>query len=99
MSDTTPSRPDGYVDPLDEAPEATPTGSLALTVVAWVLAVAAAVPTGASFVVGPLGMACGLLAHTKGRHAGFVAAVAAGIGTVVGLSLQFLLLGGISGNG
>ena len=99
MSDTTPSRHGGHVDPLDEGPQATPTGSLAPTVAAWVLAVAAAVPTGASFVIGPIGMACGLLAHTKGRRAGFTAAVAAGIGTAVGLSLQFLLLGGISGNG
>ena len=56
--------------------------------VAWILAVAAVVPTGMSFVLGPLGMACGLVAHLKGRRAGFAAAVAAAIATVVGLSVQ-----------
>lgn len=79
------------VDPLDEAPEVTPRGSLVLTVSAWVLAVAALLPTGLSFVLGPLGMGCGLIAHLKGRRAGFAAAVAAAVTTVVGLSLQSFL--------
>ena len=82
---------DEAVDPLDEAPPVGPRGSLALTVVAWVLAVAAVVPSGLSFVLGPLGMACGLIAHLKGRRAGFAAAVAAAVTTVIGLSLQSFL--------
>lgn len=79
------------VDPLDEAPETTPRGSLLLTVVGAVLALFAFLPTGLSFVVGPLAMACGLIAHLKGRRAGFAVAVIAAVGTVVGLSLRALL--------
>lgn len=82
---------DRPVDPLDEAPPVTPRGSLVLTVAAWVLAVLAVLPTGLSFVLGPIGMACGLVAHLKGRRAGFAAAVAAAVATVVGLSLQSFL--------
>lgn len=82
---------DLHVDPLDEAPEVTPRGSLVLTVVAWILAAAALLPTGLSFVLGPLGMGCGLVAHLKGRRAGFAAAAAAAITTVVGLSIQSFL--------
>lgn len=79
------------IDPLDEAPDVSPRGALALTVVAWVLAAAAVLPTGLSFVLGPVGMTCGLIAHLKGRRAGFAAAVAAAITTVVGLSIQSFL--------
>lgn len=82
---------DQRIDPLDEAPDVGPRGSLALTVVAWVLAVGAVLPTGLSFVLGPIGMACGLIAHLKGRRAGFVAASAAALATVIGLSLQSFL--------
>ena len=82
---------DRLVDPLDDAPPVTPRGSLPLTVVAWVLAVVAVVPTGLSLVLGPLGMACGLVAHLKGRRAGFAAAATAAVTTVVGLSLQSFL--------
>ena len=82
---------DHGIDPLDEAPDVSPRGSLALTVVAWVLAVGALVPTGLSFVLGPFGMACGLIAHLKGRRAGFVAACAAALATIIGLSLQSFL--------
>lgn len=78
-------------DPLDDAPAVTPRGSLALTVVAWVLAVVALLPTGLSLLVGPVGMACGLIAHLKGRRAGFVAAAACAFTTVIGLSLQSFL--------
>lgn len=80
-----------HVDPLDEAPDVSPRGAATLLVSAWVLAVAALVPTGLSFVLGPLGMACGLLAHLKGRRAGFAAACAAAFATVIGLSLQSFL--------
>ncbi len=82
---------DPYVDPLDDAPDVTPRASLVLTIIAWVLAVAALLPTGLSFLLGPVGMACGLIAHLKGRRAGFVAACAAALATVLGLSLQSLL--------
>lgn len=81
----------GTVDPLDEAPPTTPRGSLALTVVAFVLGALAFLPTGLTFLFGPVGMGCGLVAHLKGRRAGFGAAVVAAVGTVVGLSLRTLL--------
>ena len=79
------------IDPLDEAPDVSPRGALVLTVVAWVLAAAAVLPTGLSFVLGPLGMGCGLVAHLKGRRAGFAAAAVAAVTTVVGLSIQSFL--------
>lgn len=82
---------DLHLDPLDEAPDVSPRGALALTVIAWVLAAAAVLPTGLSFVLGPLGMGCGLIAHLKGRRAGFVAAAVAAVTTVVGLSIQSFL--------
>lgn len=81
---------DGYVDPLDEAPEVSERGALLLTVLAFALGLFAFLPLGYSFLVGPIGMACGLIANLKGRRAGFVAAVVAGAGTVVGLSLESL---------
>ncbi len=83
--------PDDYVDPLDEAPTVSPSGSLALTIVAFVLGAAAYLPTGLSFLLGPLGMGCGLIAHLKGRRAGFGAAVFAAVGTVLGLAFQNFL--------
>lgn len=82
---------DQAVDPLDEAPPVTSRGSLVLTVVAWVLATLAVLPTGLSLVLGPLGMGCGLIAHLKGRRAGFAAAAAAAVTTIVGLSIQSFL--------
>jgi hypothetical protein len=82
-----------YVDPLDEAPAMSPRGATALTVAAWVLAVAALLPSGLSFVIGPVGMACGLIANLKGQRAGFIAASAAALATVIGLSLQSFLRG------
>lgn len=81
----------GEVDPLDEAPPTTPRGSLALTIAAVALGVAALLPTGLSYVLGPIGMACGLIAHLKGRRAGFGAAVFAGVAMVVGLSVRTLM--------
>ena len=82
---------DLHADPLDEAPDVSPRGALALTVVAWLLAAAALLPTGLSLLLGPLGMGCGLVAHLKGRRAGFAAAVAAAVATVIGLSVQSFL--------
>lgn len=81
----------GALDPLDEAPVTTARGSLVLTVLGFVLGAAAFLPTGLSYVLGPVGMACGLVAHLKGRRAGFAAAVLAAVGTVVGLSLAEFL--------
>ena len=78
-------------DPLDEAPATGPRGALALTIVGFVLGGLAFLPTGLSFVLGPVGMLCGMVGHLKGRRAGFAAAVVAGIGTVVGLSLAAFL--------
>lgn len=86
------------VDPLDEMPEASPRGSLALAVAAWVFAGLAILVTNAAMLLGPIGMALGLVSHAKGRRAGFNGAVAAGIATVLGMTLQFLFFGGISGN-
>lgn len=79
------------VDPLDEAPPTTPRGSLALTIAGFVLGVLALLPTGLTYVVGPVGMLCGMVAHLKGRRAGFAAAVVAAIGTVIGLAARALL--------
>jgi hypothetical protein len=79
------------VDPLDEAPAVSPNGSLVLTVIAFTLGAAAYLPTGMSFVLGPIAMACGLIAHLKGRRAGFGAAVFAATGTVLGLAIQQFL--------
>lgn len=92
--DTDPTGPpadDRAEDPLDHAPPTTPRGAGLLVVAAWVLAVLAVLPTGLSFVLGPLGMVCGLVAHLKGRSNGFVAACVAGATTVVGLSVQAYL--------
>ncbi len=79
------------VDPFDEAPDVSSRGSLVLTVVAFVLGAVAYLPTGLSFLVGPIAMACGLVAHLKGRRAGFAAAVFAAVGTVLGLAFQQFL--------
>lgn len=78
-------------DPLDETPATTPRGALLLAALGFVLGIAAFLPTGLSFVLGPIGMTCGLIAHLKGRRAGFAAAVVAGVGTVAGLSLRAFL--------
>ena len=86
-----PAVEDLHADPLDDAPEVSPRGSLALTVIAWVLGIAAVLPTGLSFVLGPLAMGCGLVAHLKGRRAGFVVAAVAAVTTIVGLSIQSFL--------
>jgi hypothetical protein len=53
---------------------------------AFVLAVIAAL-SGLEVVAGPLGMAVGLIAHVKGSRFGMPAAVAAGLGMIVGMSV------------
>lgn len=76
-------------DRAEQAPTGSPRGARALTVVAFALAVLALVEL--PMVLGPLGMACGLIAHVKGDRAGFAAAVVAAVTTVVGLTLLFLV--------
>jgi hypothetical protein len=69
--------------------EASPRGATALTVAAFALAGLALFQV--PILLGPLGMLCGLVAHVKGARRGFAAAVTAGVTTVVGMSLTFLL--------
>lgn len=40
---------------------------------------------------GPLGMVLGLIGHLKGARYGFASAVVAGVATVIGMSVVFLL--------
>lgn len=70
--------------------EASPRGAHLLAGLGLVSGVLAAV-TGLHMVVGPVGMALGLVGHVKGSRLGMPAAIVAGIGTVVGMSLTFLL--------
>jgi len=72
--------------PLDASPRfATP-----LAVLAGLLGIAAAV-TGLAAVLGPVGMAVGLIAHVKGSRLGMPATVLAGIGMIVGFSIILYL--------
>jgi hypothetical protein len=66
--------------------EASPRFATPLAVGAFVLAVIAAL-SGLEVVAGPLGMAVGLIAHVKGSRFGMPAAVAAGLGMIVGMSV------------
>jgi hypothetical protein len=70
--------------------EASPRGRTALAVAALVAAVVAAVG-GLAPVAGPVGMGLGLVAHTKGSRLGMPATILAGVGTVIGFSVAFLL--------
>lgn len=70
--------------------EASPRGSLVLVVLALVAAGLAALG-GLAPVAGPVGMALGLIAHVKGHRLGMPAAVVAGVATVVGFTITFLL--------
>jgi hypothetical protein len=72
--------------PLDASPRfATP-----LAVLAFACAVGALV-TGLAPLLGPLGMALGLVAHVKGSRLGLPAAVAAGVLMIAGMALiQYL---------
>jgi hypothetical protein len=73
-------------DPFD-TPEASPAFRRPLAVAGFVLGLVALVLV--PIVVGPLGMACGLVSHLKGDRLGFPAAVAAGVGMIVGMALDF----------
>jgi hypothetical protein len=61
-----------------------------LAVAALVMAVAAML-MGVAAVAGPVGMAFGLIAHVKGSRLGMPAAIAAGIGMLIGMSLTMYL--------
>lgn len=63
-----------------------PRGAGALVVLALALSVTAVV-TGLAALAGPLGMVAGLVAHVKGHRAGMLAAVVAGLATVVGMTI------------
>ncbi len=72
--------------PLDASPRfATP-----LAVVAILLAIAA-VFLRVEAIAGPVGMAIGLIAHVKGSRLGLPAAILAGVGMIVGMSLTLYL--------
>lgn len=79
----------------DALPDLSPRGARALTVVGAVLAVAALFQL--AILLGPLGMVAGLVAHLKGDRYGFKVAVVAGITTVVGMSLAFLVVNPFEG--
>ena len=70
--------------------EASPRGAGALVVLA-LIAASLAIVGGLAPVAGPVGMALGLIAHVKGSRLGMPAAVIAGIATVIGFTVTFLL--------
>ncbi len=70
-------------------PEASPRGRRALTVAAFLLALASLFNVW-PFLLGPVGMASGLVAHVKGDRLGFAAAVTAGVLMMIGMAIGFL---------
>lgn len=90
--------PSDTVPPLDAsnqpdpfAPiEASPRFAAPLAIVGILLGIAA-VFTGLAALFGPLGMAFGLVAHVKGSRLGMPAAVVAGVGMIVGMSIILFL--------
>ena len=77
------------VDPF-ATPVASPRGAGALVAAAVLLALAAPV-SGLAVVLGPVGMLAALVAHVKGHRLGMPAAVLAGIGTIVGMTVTLYL--------
>lgn len=69
--------------------EASPRGRTLMAVLALICALLAAFK-GAAALTGPAGMVLGMLAHVKGSRLGLPAAVAAGVGTVIGMSITLL---------
>ena len=59
--------------------------------IALILGILTAISGGVAMLWGPLGMAVGLIGHVKGSRLGMPAAIVAAIGTVIGMSLHFLL--------
>ena len=74
-------------DPFRE-PDVSPAYRRPLAIAGLVLAAVALV---LPIVAGVLGMVAGLSAHVKGDRLGFPAAWAAGIGMILGMSLEFLV--------
>jgi hypothetical protein len=72
--------------------EASPRGATLLAALGFVAAVSA-VLTGLAPVAGPVGMGLGLVAHVKGSRLGMPAAVASGIGMILGFVISFFLRG------
>lgn len=70
--------------------EASPRFATPLAVLGAVLGIAA-VFTGLAAILGPVGMALGLVAHVKGSRFGMPAAVVAGLGMIVGMSIILYL--------
>lgn len=70
--------------------EASPRFATPLAVVGIVFGLAA-VFTGLAAILGPVGMALGLVAHVKGSRLGMPAAVVAGIGMIVGMTIILYL--------
>ena len=69
---------------------ASPRFATPLAVIGLLCGVAAAV-TGLAAVLGPVGMAFGVVAHVKGSRLGMPAAVVAGIGMIIGFSVIMYL--------
>lgn len=67
-----------------------PTRGAGVYAVLGFVAAAAALWTVWPILTGPIGMVLGMIAHVKGHRLGIVAAVVAGIATVVGLAVQLL---------
>lgn len=70
--------------------EASPRFATTFAVLGAMLGVAAAV-TGLAPVFGPIGMALGLVGHVKGSRYGMPAAVLAGVGMIIGMSVILYL--------
>lgn len=71
-------------------PELSPRGRRVLVGAAVAAAIAAAIG-GLAPLAGPIGMFLGLSAHLKGSRFGMPATVLAGVATVVGFAITFLL--------
>lgn len=70
--------------------EASPRFATPLAVLGILLGLAAPV-TGLAVILGPLGMAVGLVAHVKGSRLGMPAAIVAAIGMIVGMTITLYL--------
>ncbi len=70
--------------------EASPRFATPLAMVGFALALAAIVLR-IEVVAGPLGMMVGLVAHVKGSRLGLPAAIAAGVGMIVGMAITMYL--------
>lgn len=70
--------------------EASPRFATPLAVVAILLAIASVVLR-IEAIAGPIGMAVGLIAHVKGSRLGLPAAILAGVGMIVGMTLTLYL--------